>query len=111
MLLSGGSSTEASKLSAYAAPHAGRSAMQILTTCGLLAVAWYVTWRTLVLPYWVTLLAAIPAALLMMRIAIIQHDCGHGAFFRARIANDILGTVLGILTLAPYAYWRRTHAI
>ena len=41
----------------------------------------------------------------------IQHDCGHGAFFRHRLANDWIGRALGVLTLTPYDFWRRTHAI
>jgi acyl-lipid omega-6 desaturase (Delta-12 desaturase) len=41
----------------------------------------------------------------------IQHDCGHGSFFRRRWANDALGRAIGVLTLTPYAYWRRSHAI
>ena len=41
----------------------------------------------------------------------IQHDCGHGAFFRRRLVNDWVGRVLGILTLTPYDVWRRSHDI
>jgi omega-6 fatty acid desaturase (delta-12 desaturase) len=61
--------------------------------------------------YWVTLLLALPAAGFLIRLFIIQHDCGHGSFFRSRIANNTLGFVLGILTLTPYAYWRKIHAL
>jgi omega-6 fatty acid desaturase (delta-12 desaturase) len=46
-----------------------------------------------------------------MRIFVIQHDCGHGSFFKSRKANDYLGSVCGILTLTPYYYWRKSHAI
>jgi omega-6 fatty acid desaturase (delta-12 desaturase) len=41
----------------------------------------------------------------------IQHDCGHGSFFRYRLANDWVGRFLGVLTLTPYDDWRRAHAI
>ena len=41
----------------------------------------------------------------------IQHDCGHGSFFRNRSANDWVGRVIGVLTLTPYDFWRRTHAM
>jgi omega-6 fatty acid desaturase (delta-12 desaturase) len=61
--------------------------------------------------YWITLLLALPAAGFLVRLFIIQHDCGHGSFFRSRAANNTLGFVLGILTLTPYAYWRKAHAI
>ena len=52
-----------------------------------------------------------PAAGLMVRLFMIQHDCGHGAFLRNRFANDWIGRVLGVLTMTPYDYWRRSHAV
>jgi omega-6 fatty acid desaturase (delta-12 desaturase) len=58
-----------------------------------------------------TLPLAVPAALLLVRLFAIQHDCGHGSFFASRRANDLLGRVLGVLTLTPYACWRKSHAI
>ncbi|WP_247882516.1 fatty acid desaturase [Azospirillum sp. TSA2s] len=51
--------------------------------------------------YAVTLLLAIPAAGFLVRIFIIQHDCGHGAFFRLRRINDAVGTMCGVMTLTP----------
>jgi acyl-lipid omega-6 desaturase (Delta-12 desaturase) len=59
---------------------------------------------------WLTLLLAVPASGLLTRLFIFQHDCGHGAFFPSRRANNLAGAVLGVVTLVPYAYWRRTHA-
>ena len=61
--------------------------------------------------YWLCLLLAVPAAGFLVRLFMIQHDCGHGSFLRRRRANDWLGRVLGVLTLTPYGYWRRTHAM
>lgn len=61
-------------------------------------------------PYWLTLMAALPAAGLLTRLFIFQHDCGHGAFFRSRVANNLVGGLLGVLTLTPYRYWLRTYA-
>jgi omega-6 fatty acid desaturase (delta-12 desaturase) len=61
--------------------------------------------------YWLTLLLAIPAAGLLIRLFIIQHDCGHGSFFKSRAANDFLGRMIGVLTLTPYSHWKQGHAI
>lgn len=61
--------------------------------------------------YWLTLLLAIPTAGLLVRLFIIQHDCGHGSFFKSRAANDFLGRALGVLTLTPYGCWKQGHAI
>jgi omega-6 fatty acid desaturase (delta-12 desaturase) len=61
--------------------------------------------------YWLTLALALPAAGFLVRIFIIQHDCGHGSFFNTRKANDLLGAICGVLTMTPYLYWRKSHAI
>ena len=50
------------------------------------------------------------AGLFLLRLFIIQHDCGHGAFFPSRIGNDWLGRTLGLLTFTPYDCWRQSHA-
>jgi omega-6 fatty acid desaturase (delta-12 desaturase) len=47
----------------------------------------------------------------LVRLFLIQHDCGHGAFFRHRWLNDWVGRVIGVFTLTPYDVWRRDHAM
>ncbi|HRI88979.1 MAG TPA: fatty acid desaturase [Candidatus Hydrogenedentes bacterium] len=61
--------------------------------------------------YWITLALAVPAAGLLVRIFIISHDCGHGAFFRSRKANDIVGGLTSFMCLTPYYYWKHEHAL
>ena len=61
--------------------------------------------------YWLGLLLTLPAGGLLLRLFLIQHDCGHGSFWPTRSANDWLGRCLGVLTLTPYACWRRSHAL
>lgn len=58
-----------------------------------------------------TLAMAVPAAGLYVRLFIIQHDCGHGSFFANAKTNDTVGGVLGLITLFPYGYWKKTHAV
>jgi hypothetical protein len=36
-----------------------------------------------------------------MHEGVIQHDCGHGSFFRHHLANDWVGRIIGVLTLTP----------
>ena len=50
-------------------------------------------------------------AMLLVRLFIIQHDCGHGSFFASNWANGLLGRALSLLTLTPYTFWRRDHAM
>lgn len=60
--------------------------------------------------YWLVLLLAPLAAGFLVRVFIIQHDCGHLAFFLSRRANDVVGMACSLLTLTPYHSWRRQHA-
>jgi omega-6 fatty acid desaturase (delta-12 desaturase) len=53
----------------------------------------------------------VPAAGLYVRLFILQHDCSHGSFFRDARANRWVGAGLGVLTLFPFAYWKKTHGI
>jgi acyl-lipid omega-6 desaturase (Delta-12 desaturase) len=97
-------------LAPYAKPNAVRAAGQLAITAALLLTSLAGLFWGLAHGFWLTLLLAMPAALLMVRVFIIQHDCGHGSYFRSPRANDLLGIVLGILTLMPYRAWRRDHA-
>lgn len=52
----------------------------------------------------------VPAGAFLVRIFIIQHDCGHGSFFPSERANRAVGRACSVLTWTPYAMWRRQHA-
>jgi len=87
-----------------------RSIVQLATTAALFsAMLGVMGWASSDL-YWLTLLLAIPAAGLLVRLFIIQHDCGHSSFFRSRAANDLVGRALSLLTFTPYDSWKRDHA-
>ncbi|WP_375290447.1 fatty acid desaturase [Qipengyuania sp.] len=61
--------------------------------------------------YLFALVLALPVGLFLLRLFLIQHDCGHGSFFRKRKTNDWVGRALGTLTFTPYDCWRRSHAL
>jgi omega-6 fatty acid desaturase (delta-12 desaturase) len=98
-------------LARYREPSRVRSVFELVITAGALTLSWILMWKALEIGYWLCLLLAIPTAGFLIRLFMIQHDCGHGAFFRHRLANDWLGRALGVLTLTPYDFWRRTHAL
>ena len=60
-------------------------------------------------PYWTTLLLALAAGGLLIRIFILFHDCCHGSFFASRRANTVLGYVTGVLTFTAFEDWRLAH--
>lgn len=101
--------------SARLAPYKGadltRSVLQLSLSAILFAGAWALMYLSLSVSYWLTLLLAVPTAFFMIRLFIIQHDCGHGSFFTSARIADIVGSILGVFTLTPYHYWRKTHAL
>ena len=97
-------------LKPYWGPDNGASVRQLLTSAIPFAVLWYATLRSLEVGYWLTILLAMPTAGFMMRLFMIQHDCGHGSFFRSHAARQWVGRCIGVLLLTPYDYWKRTHA-
>lgn len=97
-------------LASYQTPSTARSASQLaLSLLSFLALCG-VMYATLGVSLWLTLALALPAAGFVVRLFIIQHDCGHGAFFRSRAANAWVGRLCSLVTLTPYANWRRQHA-
>lgn len=61
--------------------------------------------------YWAGALLFPVGAVLLLRLFMFQHDCGHGSFFAPRWANDTVGLILGVFTLTPYTAWRAAHAV
>jgi omega-6 fatty acid desaturase (delta-12 desaturase) len=98
------------EISAYREPHTGRSLFELAITAVAFAFMWLATWAVVREGYLAGLLLTIPAGGFLLRLFLIQHDCGHGAFFVRRSSNDWLGRLLGVFTLTPYDYWRRSHA-
>ena len=108
----GGTPNWAGLLSAYQRPSTGRSLVEIAVTALPFFALWAAAWLAFYLGYWwATVFFSIPAGVFLVRLFMIQHDCGHGAFFARRWMNDWAGRIIGVLTLTPYDYWRRTHAV
>jgi omega-6 fatty acid desaturase (delta-12 desaturase) len=95
----------------YQTPSKWKSVWQLVNSVVPFFLLWGLMYLSLSYSYWLTLLLALPTAGFVIRIFIIQHDCGHGSFFKSRQANDRVGSFCGIFTLVPYHYWRRHHAI
>lgn len=99
-------------LTVYQTPSALRSTVEIALSAAPLAAIWAVAWFAAGAGlWWVALLLAVPAALFVVRLFMIQHDCGHRSLFKSGKLNDWLGRALGVLTLTPYDCWKHEHAI
>lgn len=99
------------RLAPYRRPSIARAIVELLITAAPLLLLWGLAWVALEFGlWWVAMLLAVPAAGFLVRLFLIQHDCGHGSFLPSRAANDWVGRILGIFTLTPYHYWRLSHA-
>lgn len=114
--LAEGASTRSAKewakvLTVYRTADVGKAGLELVTTLApLIASAALALWAVHRGLWWGMLLTPV-IGLFLMRLFMIQHDCGHGAFLPWKSANDWLGRALGVLTLTPYDFWRQAHAI
>src|ERR1700739_1471544 len=100
----------AQQLARYREPNNARGMFELTVTAGPFFIIWAVMSIVLVHGSWMGLLLMTPAAALVVRLSRIHHDCGPGSFFQGRLANDWVGRAIGVVTLTPYDYWRRSHA-
>ena len=100
-------------LKPFAKPDLGRAVWQILNTY----LPYFGLWGLLIyllnnsVPFILTVPLLILAALLLVRIFIIFHDCAHGSFFASRRANTILGYISGFLTFTAFTSWQHNHLV
>ena len=98
-------------LAPYTKASTKRAIIQILNSVIPYLILWGLMIWSLQYTYWITLGLTIIAALFLVRIFILFHDCGHNSLFPSRKANQIVGFFLGILVFTPSEQWWRSHAI
>lgn len=95
----------------FATPSNGRGFFEVGLTLALffsfLVLAGFVTNYSAVL----AILLGVPAGLLLVRIFILQHDCGHRSLFASAALNLWVGRFLALLSLTPFSHWKRTHHV
>jgi acyl-lipid omega-6 desaturase (Delta-12 desaturase) len=98
------------RLAKYRQQNNRRGFAEIALTILLFVALWAATWFVSRHNYWLSLLLVPFAAAFLVRIFLLQHECGHGTLFTRRRVNDWVGRFLGVLSLTPYDYWRSSHA-
>ena len=88
-----------------------KSVIQLINTIPPFFILWFLAYVSLEISVWLSVGLSIIAAGFVVRIFIIFHDCTHGSFFKNKKANDIVGTLTGIITLFAYEKWKRDHII
>ena len=96
---------------AFARPIRSRGVLQLLTSFGPFIAACAAMYLVYSISPLLTLALAIPAGLLMVRVFIVQHDCGHGSFFASTRTNALVGRACSLITMTPFANWARQHSL
>ncbi|MDP2205138.1 MAG: fatty acid desaturase [Alphaproteobacteria bacterium] len=96
---------------AYNGPDTPRSLRIVLLNFFLFFTLLVLMYAALAVSYALVFLLAVPAAFILVRLFIVQHDCGHGSYFKSRAANDWTGRAISLFTFAPYGFWRREHDV
>ncbi len=93
----------------YQKPNQKKAISQILTSYLPFLALWVLMYFSTSWSYFITLGLAAIAAFFLVRIFIIQHDCGHQSFFKSKKLNNVIGVVSSFFSAIPYKYWSRTH--
>ncbi len=87
------------------------SIWQMINTFIPFILLWYLAYKSISISVVLTIFIDIVAALFLIRIFIIFHDCCHQSFFKNKTANKVLGTITGVVTLFPFSQWKHSHSI
>lgn len=94
----------------FQSPVISKAVVQIATSFGGFVATCAVMYAAIPVSIWLSLALSPLAAGFVVRIFIIQHDCGHYSFLRSRRGNEWLGRLCSLVTITPFANWRRQHA-
>jgi acyl-lipid omega-6 desaturase (Delta-12 desaturase) len=98
-------------LDAYAKPRLARSLVDLATSVLPYLVLMAAMVLALRVSWLLALVFVVPAAGFLLRTFIVFHDCTHGSFMRSRRANDVIGTLVGLLVWMPFRGWQHEHAV
>jgi acyl-lipid omega-6 desaturase (Delta-12 desaturase) len=94
---------------AYQLPDQKKATVQILNSFLPFIGIWVAMYLLVDVSFWFVLPLALVNAFFLVRIFIIQHDCGHQSFTASRKANDVIGEICSVLSFLPYRYWAKGH--
>ncbi len=93
----------------YQVPNTKKAILQMITTflpyIGLWALMYFsVNWSI-----WLTIAIGVVNVFFLVRVFIIQHDCGHQSFLASNRLNNTVGFICSFLTTIPFKYWAKVH--
>ena len=86
----------------FETPSNFRAIWRLLNSMVLFIALWGLMYYLVDVSRWLVALAACLAGVVLIRIFIIFHDCGHGVFFTSVRANYWVGFFCGLLVITPF---------
>lgn len=88
-----------------------KAIIQVLNSFGPFIALWVLMYLAYDYSYWLTMGLGIINAFFLVRIFIIQHDCGHRNFIGDSRLRDVIGYISSLFSTIPYRYWAKSHHI
>jgi omega-6 fatty acid desaturase (delta-12 desaturase) len=96
-------------LRAYQRPDGRKAAIQVANSFLPFLTLWLASYQALGVSVWLAVAISVLNSVFLVRIFIIQHDCGHQSFTALRPLNNRIGHVCSLLTFIPFRYWTKSH--
>lgn len=93
----------------YQAPNNTKATIQMLNTFLPYIGLWVLMYFSVRWSIWITFALAIVNAFFLVRIFIIQHDCGHQSFLKNQKINNVIGFICSFFSTIPFKYWAKIH--
>jgi len=96
-------------ISSYQVPNNRKAVIQVLNTFVPFIALWVLMYFSMQWSILLTIGLGVINAFFMVRIFIIQHDCGHQSFFKSKKLNNAVGYICSLFSSIPYTYWAKVH--
>lgn len=93
----------------YQIPNFKKATIQIINTFLPFIAIWVAMYLLIDVSVWITLALAVVNGFFLVRIFIIQHDCGHQSFTPSKKMNNIVGYICSLVSFIPFRYWAKSH--
>ncbi|NNE25985.1 MAG: fatty acid desaturase [Saprospiraceae bacterium] len=93
----------------YQVPDTKKAIIQMINTFAPYIALWALMYFSLSWSIWITIALGFINAFFLVRIFIIQHDCGHQSFLGSQKLNNIIGLICSFFSSIPYKYWAKVH--
>lgn len=98
-------------LSKYTQPKTGVAIRQMFNSFLPFVALWILMYISYDYSVFITFGLGMINAFFLVRIFIIQHDCGHRSFLKSNSARNIIGFCCSMVSMIPYKYWAKSHHV